>query len=136
VGLGVPVDYRWVAFFEGQAGEPVWSVWLGHLVADGLLVVRTAPRRRWDEVMGDGNGATSPLRKAGALEFHARGVQALVDAARPELPKGERELYNQRIPGVTGSLAKGWAEWENSIGSSTGVRSRPVSSGLLTRGLV
>jgi hypothetical protein len=34
-----------VAFFEEQPGKAVWSEWLSHLLADGLLLVRTAPRK-------------------------------------------------------------------------------------------
>ncbi|SFP52939.1 hypothetical protein SAMN05421810_102861 [Amycolatopsis arida] len=51
---------RWLDFFEGRPGDPVWAVWLGHREAEGDHGVRvgTLPRERYDEVMSPRGGDT------------------------------------------------------------------------------
>jgi hypothetical protein len=61
--------------------------------------------------MGDGYDGAS-LTETGTVAFHARGVHALMDMARPELPEGERDRYNWQLPVASRSLAQGWRDWE------------------------
>lgn len=112
VGLGFGAcERRWVEFFEGELGRPVWSVWLDHLVGDRLLVVRAAPRARWDDIMGSGS-EPSERAASGIAEFVATAVRAVLDQARPELDRHDERTYNSRIYSMADSIARQWAEWD------------------------
>lgn len=105
-GLDSPaVGRRWVEFFEGQLGLPVWSVWLDHLIDDRLLVVRTAPQARWNDVMGRGAAA-------GMVEFAATGIRVLLDQPRPQLGAGEGVAYDEQLVSTSESVARQWKKWE------------------------
>ena len=82
---------RWVGFFEGEAGKPVWSVTLDHHRADPVLVlVKTAPKERWDRLMAS-------IPELGAREFASDLVPVLVDLARPQFEESVRARYNRSI---------------------------------------
>ncbi|WP_116044214.1 hypothetical protein [Amycolatopsis palatopharyngis] len=49
---------RWLDFFEGRPGEPVWALWLGHREEGGEHGVRvgTLPRDRYDSALSPRSG--------------------------------------------------------------------------------
>jgi hypothetical protein len=106
VGLSKWPDPKWVNFFEGEHGKAVRSVLLAHsLGEDGLIVVKTAPRPRWD---GD----------VEATDFAFGLLLWIADSARPA-PEGEASLkgeergsYNKGVVTFAENHAAEWEAWE------------------------
>jgi hypothetical protein len=96
---------HWVGFFEGEVGKPVWSVTLDHHRPDpALILVKAAPRERWDRVMaGD---------EPGADVFASDLVRVLLDMARPEfVEESERARYNRSIWPFACAEGSQWESW-------------------------
>ena len=122
VGLAQCPGPRWVEFFqrkyEGGIGNPVWSVLLAHSVeGGGLVVVKTAPRRRWDREMGgEVEGEMNPGR--GSSDFAFDLLRQLTDSGRPALEgeaalKGEeRGSYNRGLVTFSEDHGAEWETWE------------------------
>jgi hypothetical protein len=94
---------RWVEFFEGEGGKPVWSVTLAHHSEKcNLVLVRTSPKDRWDRIMAGG-------QQSGAAEFAADLVRVVIDAGRSELETDERSRYNRAVPAFAQEQGKEWS---------------------------
>ena len=104
---------RWVPFFAGEVGRPVWSVSLAHSADGTLVLVKTAPRQRYDQLMV-GRDRQEEAAILGPMEFAAESLAQMADAGRPEvdLPSEQRGRYNQRIWPFAEEQAAGWTEWE------------------------
>ncbi len=50
-GLAKWENPKWVFFFDGEIGPPACSVSLAHANDDRVIIVKTAPCRRWDRMM-------------------------------------------------------------------------------------
>ncbi len=101
---------KWVEFYEGEVGKPIWSMWLAHAIGDELVIVKTAPKARWDQVMVGASPGTTPRTGAGADQFAVGAVRTLVDSARPHLVDYERRRYNRGIVPFSDALG---SEWRN-----------------------
>jgi hypothetical protein len=108
-----------VNFFEGEHGKPVWSVLLAHSFADdGLVVVKTAPRRWWDQDMAGETEAEDNPGRSGATEFAFGLLLWTTDSSRPALEgeaalKGEeRAAYNRGLVTFSEDHAAEWETWE------------------------
>lgn len=55
------------------------------------------------------------LAASGAVEFAARGLQALMDVARPELDDDQRAAYNKRVVPTADALAEDWPDWDEEL---------------------
>jgi hypothetical protein len=96
---------QWVGFFEGEVGQPVWSVTLDHHRQDSALVlVKTAPRERWDRLMAG--------EEPRAADFASDLVRVLLDMARPEFEESERDRYNRSIWPFSRAQGGQWQSWE------------------------
>ncbi|WP_030904185.1 hypothetical protein [Streptomyces sp. NRRL F-5126] len=54
IPYGLPLDWsgdRWIEFYDGSPGHPVWSVWLAHRDKDSALIVETVEDARHVENM-------------------------------------------------------------------------------------
>jgi hypothetical protein len=111
-----------VEFFQGDwklgVAKPVWSVLLAHSVEEsGLVVVKTAPRQRWDREMGgDVDGAMNPGR--GTSDFAFDLLRQMTDSGRPA-PDGEvpftgeeRGTYNRGLVTFAEDHGAEWETWE------------------------
>jgi hypothetical protein len=122
VGLVGRPGRKWVDFFQGQwegeTAKPVWSVFLAHRVSDvELIVVKTAPRQRWDKEMGgEVEGELNPGR--GTSDFAFDLLRQLLDSGRPALEgeaalKGEeRASYNRGLVTYAEDHGAEWETWE------------------------
>jgi hypothetical protein len=108
VGLAGSWDHRWVEFFEGELGSAVWSVLLGHLNLESLIIVRTAPRERWNRLQGGG------IEDTGLGAFVDGAVIMLVDMARVD-GMDERTRYNRGLVTYASNQAKNWRQWESEV---------------------
>jgi hypothetical protein len=94
---------KWVEFFQGTIGQAVSSVVLAHFVeGGGLILVKTAPRQRWDREMGGSvEGEMNPGR--GIADFAFDLVREMTDSGRPALDGDaalegeERASYNRGL---------------------------------------
>jgi hypothetical protein len=108
-----------VIFFEGEQGKPVWSVLLAHSVDDdGLVVVKTAPRRWWDRNMAGVVEAEDNPGRSGATDFAFGLLLWMADGARPAL-EGEAALtgeergsYNRGLVTFAEGHGAEWETWE------------------------
>jgi hypothetical protein len=103
-GLNEWSGARWVEFFEGEIGEPVWAVTLAHSRDPALVLVRFAPTKPWDRRMAGG--------LPGATAFACSLLVALIDMARPELDGSEHDQYNRSIWAFAQEQAKTTESWE------------------------
>jgi hypothetical protein len=110
VGIADWRGSKWVSFFQGELGRPVWSVHLDHAIDNILVRVETAPRAYWNEVML-GRLAVSDTNR-GALNFAVGTLARLADVARPPLEAAQRDHYNQRIWPFARREARSWTNWE------------------------
>jgi hypothetical protein len=105
VGIADWSGDRWVDFFEGQTGEPVWSVRLGHAAEGHFAYVCTSPRTRWNTVTAVGD-------QQGLTELAWRWLFPLIDLARPSLDDGTNSEYSRRVMPFALHEAAGWSNWE------------------------
>jgi hypothetical protein len=121
VGLAKPPGRKWVHFFEGERkdgiAQPAWSVSLAHSVEEtGLIVVKTAPRDRWDRDMGGEVGGTEG--RQGISEYAFGLLLWLTDSGRPapegnaSLKEEERASYNQGLVTFSEDHGAEWETWE------------------------
>lgn len=118
VGLAQWRGPKWVYFFEGQQGQAAWSVLLAHSVGDdGLVIVKTAPRRWWDRSMaGEVEGEKHPGRE-GAKDFAFDLLLQMTDSARPalegetSLEGEERASYNRGLVTFAEDHGAEWKTW-------------------------
>jgi hypothetical protein len=121
VGLAKWPDRKWVDFFQGQwewgVAKPVWSVLLAHSVEGGLIVVKTAPRQRWNRDMGgEVEGEMNPGRGAGDFAFDL--LRQMTDSGRPALEgeaalkEEERGSYNRGLVTFAEDHGAEWETWE------------------------
>jgi hypothetical protein len=76
-----------------------------------LVIVTTAPKARWDQVMASRPPETEIEADVGADRFAARAVQTLVDSARPHRVGYERDRYNRGLvpfSDAQGSQRRSW----------------------------
>lgn len=112
---------KWVEFFQGTIGEAVSSVILAHLVVGGgLILVKTAPRQRWNREMGGQvEGEMNPGRGSGDFAFDL--VRQMTDSGRPELDGDaalageERAAYNRGLVTYAEDRGAEWATWEPTL---------------------
>ncbi len=122
VGLADWPGRKWVEFFQGKwergVAKPVWSVLLAHSVEkSGLVVVKTAPRQRWDREMGgEVDGEMNPGR--GASDFASDLLRQMTDSGRPALEGEaaltgeERASYNRGLVTFAEDRGAEWETWE------------------------
>jgi hypothetical protein len=112
-GLAGWEGVRWVPFFAGEVGKPVWSVSLAHSANGALILVKTAPRQWFDRAMV-GRDRKEEAAARGPIEFAAESLAQMADAGRPEvdLPSEQHGQYNQGIWPFAESHAARWTEWE------------------------
>jgi len=113
VGLRGSSGARWVEFFDGEVGKPVWSVTLAHHADPALVLVTTAPRERWDQRMAGGG-------ESGEVEFASNLVRVLLDLARAEFEGSERGQYNRALWPFAQEQGKVWESWEHAQWSVDG----------------
>jgi hypothetical protein len=119
VGLAKPRGPNWVIFFEGEHEKPVWSVLLAHSAGDnGLVVVKTAPRQRWDRDMAGEVEAEDGHGGSGATDFAFGLLLWMIDSGRPAL-EGEaalsgddRAAYNRGLVTFAEDHGAEWETWE------------------------
>jgi hypothetical protein len=98
--------------------KPVWSVLLAHSVEkSGLVVVKTAPRQRWDREMGGQvDGEMDP--GSGASDFAFDLLRQMTDSGRPAregdgaLTGEERAAYNRGLVTFAEEHGAEWKGWE------------------------
>jgi hypothetical protein len=109
---------KWVEFFQGTIGQAVSSVILAHFVeGGGLILVKTAPRQRWDREMGGSvEGEMNPGR--GIADFAFDLVREMTDSGRPALDGDaalegeERASYNRGLVTYAEDRGAEWETWE------------------------
>lgn len=112
---------KWVEFFQGTIGKAVSSVVLAHFVEGGeLILVKTAPRQRWDSEMGGGvEGEMNPGR--GSADFAFDLVRQMTDSGRPALDGNaalegeERASYNRGLVTYAEDRGAEWETWEPAL---------------------
>jgi hypothetical protein len=117
-GLAEWIDAKWVSFFEGESGKPVSSVLLAHANSRVLIVVKTAPKERWDRCSGR-DVPSDPV------DFAASLLATVADCARATLPASDRGQYNQGIWPYALEQAAGWSSWDHADWTIDG---RPVDA--------
>jgi hypothetical protein len=123
VGLAESPGRKWVEFFQGKyeggTRRPVWSVLLAHSVKNGgLIMVKTAPRQRWDREMGgEIEGEMNTGR--GASDFAFDLLRQMIDSGRPALrgeaflKDEERAAYNRGVVTFAEDHGAEWETWES-----------------------
>jgi hypothetical protein len=88
-GVAAWTGARWLEFFEGESGEPAWSVWLAHRTTDGrgLVVIITYPKRRFDDRLAV--DSEEPM-----LEVVARAAFFLGELMRVNLRERDRWIHD------------------------------------------
>jgi hypothetical protein len=116
-GLAHWDDPKWVWFFEGEVGTPACSVTLAHANDERLILVKTAPRERWDRVMAWGEPETAISAGAGEVDFAFALITPLIDMARPVTlagtgsPTEDRSRYNRGIVALAENQSARWNSW-------------------------
>jgi hypothetical protein len=122
VGLADWPGRKWVEFFQGTwdrgLAKPVWSVLLAHSgEKSGLVVVKTAPRQRWDREMGgEVDGEMNAGR--GASDFAFDLLRQMTDSGRlaleveVALTGEERAAYNRGLVTFAEDHGAEWETWE------------------------
>ena len=113
VGMADWRGSKWVSFFQGESGRPVWSVLLDHAIDRVVVTVETAPRAYRDRVMVGEFAEREATDDRGAFDFAAGTLIRLADVARPLLGEDQRRLYNQRISAFAENEARRWTNWES-----------------------
>jgi hypothetical protein len=109
---------KWAQFFEGEIGRPVCSVWLAHADDNQLILVKTAPRERWDRNMAWGEADTAVPADVGEANFAFSLLTPLLDMAcplaftGPQLPNEDRRRYRRGIVPFAEKESGGWDSWE------------------------
>jgi hypothetical protein len=108
---------KWVFFFEGEVGSPNWSVLLNHANDHQLIIVKTAPRQRWDRVMAWGDPGADVPAGIGEEQFAFGLVTPLLDMARPNRNAGPESTedsakYNRGLVAFANQQAAQWRSWD------------------------
>ncbi|HYS38734.1 MAG TPA: hypothetical protein VEO01_24195 [Pseudonocardiaceae bacterium] len=93
----------WLEFFEGEQGEPVWSVTLGSARDNSNIYVKTMPRDRYDRLMAVGSNDTVRA----VIEDAAQSLinYALASGAAGPRESGARERLSNHVPVLLDELS-------------------------------
>jgi hypothetical protein len=93
----------WLEFFEGEQGEPVWSVTLGFARDNLNIYVKTMPRERYDRLMTVGSNDT----ERAVVEDTVQSLvsYALASGAAGPQESGARERLSQHVPVLLDELS-------------------------------
>ena len=86
----------WLEFFDGEQGEPVWSVTLGFAREKSNIYVKTMPRERYDRLMTA--DSSDPLRAVAEDAVLSVINYALTSGAAGSRETGARERLANHVP--------------------------------------
>jgi hypothetical protein len=102
---------RWLEFFEGEQGQPVWAITLAFAKDDVNFYIKTMPQDRYDDLMS-ANVDDKRLAVAEDAVLSLINYSLAAGAAGPGPVIGARQRLTGYIPRLTEELAHDYTDWE------------------------